>query len=371
MTSKKFILVTTTINVPYLLHDYVLDAKRFGHNLQGVIVIGDKKTPHDAGEFCAGLTAKTGTEVRYVGPAEQETYLARWPEFRDYLPWNSIDRRNIGMMMAYQTGADVVATIDDDNYLAQPDYFGGHAHVGDVGRVDAVHSQSGWWNVCEMLTEERGIPFYHRGHPYSKRWTADEAFQSETPVTARTVVNAGLWLDDPDVDAVARLNGPIRAVGVSPRYKPRLACDIGTWAPFNSQNTALLREIIPAYFLFPCVGRYDDVWASFIMRHLSDTAGDLVTYGAPLVRQKRNPHSYFRDFDDERLGMEHSDAFIHAVRLCTVPPGDYAAGFAAVARQFPDKIREACEIHKKNPAVFDEVARGMTIWSQVFANMAG
>jgi hypothetical protein len=369
MSEKSFVIVTTTINIPYLLDDYAVDAKRFGRNLLGFIVIGDRKTPTGTSEYCAGLTRSSGIECRYVGPDEQDIYLSRWPGFRDYLPWNSIDRRNIGMIMAYQSGADIVVTIDDDNYLAQPDYLGCHAHLCRTQDVETVSNQFGWWNVCEMLNEARGIPFYHRGHPYSKRWAPDEAFQSMSTIRARAVVNAGLWLDDPDVDAVARLNAPIRATGLNPLYSSRVACDIGTWAPFNSQNTAMARDLIPAYFLFPCVGRYDDVWASYVMRHLTDAAGDVVTYGAPLVRQKRNPHSYFKDFDDERFGMEHTDLFIEALRCCKVGSGSYRDEFAAVARQFPDRIRAACERVGKDPVLFVEVAQGLTLWADLFAEM--
>lgn len=369
MLEKSFVIVTTTINIPHLLDDYAADAKRFGRNLCGFIVIGDRKTPTGTADYCADLSRRSGIECRYVAPDEQESYLSRWPKFRDYLPWNSIDRRNIGMVMAYQGGADIVVTIDDDNYLAQPDYLGSHDHLGETQPIEAVSNQSGWWNVCEMLSEARGIPFYHRGHPYSKRWTADEAFQTTSMVQARAVVNAGLWLDDPDVDAIARLNAPIRATGPSPLYRPRIACDVGTWAPFNSQNTAMTRDLIPAYFLFPCVGRYDDVWASYVMRHLTDTAGDLVTYGSPLVRQKRNPHSYFKDFDDERFGVEHTDMFIEAVRACILPDGPYRARFAAVATQFPQRIAEACERTGKDAALFDEVAHGMTLWANLFVDL--
>ena len=35
----------------------------------------------------------------------------------------------------------------------------------------------------------------------------------------------------------------------------------GTWCPFNSQNTALHRNLIPAYVLSPLIGRMDDIWA--------------------------------------------------------------------------------------------------------------
>ena len=38
-----------------------------------------------------------------------------YPELSDAIGWNSIQRRNIGLLYAYEQGADVIATVDDDN----------------------------------------------------------------------------------------------------------------------------------------------------------------------------------------------------------------------------------------------------------------
>lgn len=100
----------------------------------------------------------------------------------------------------------------------------------------------------------------------------------------RAVVNAGLWLDDPDVDAITRLCNDIVATEFDAR--PACFCAVhcllaltfwsrytrdssyvmanGTWCPFNSQNTALHRDLIPAYVLSPLIGRMDDIWARYI-----------------------------------------------------------------------------------------------------------
>lgn len=42
---KSFSLITTTINYPKLIEDYVKDAIINNENLFEVIIIGDKKTP--------------------------------------------------------------------------------------------------------------------------------------------------------------------------------------------------------------------------------------------------------------------------------------------------------------------------------------
>ena len=36
------------------------------------------------------------------------------------------------------------------------------------------------------------------------------------------------------------------------------------FSPFN-QNTFLSRNVIPDYFLFPHIGRMDDIWASYYL----------------------------------------------------------------------------------------------------------
>ncbi len=364
MSEKTFAIVTTTIRKPTLLAAYFEDAQRFYRTIEQCIVVGDRKTPPEVAVFCKELAARYAVPCVYLSPDDQEQFLSRWPEFRSFLPWNSIQRRNVGLRYAAMEGAaDIVVTIDDDNFLCQPDYFGHHAHVGGIEEFETVHSQSGWWNVCEMLRESRNIPFYHRGHPWSQRWTDGEQYQARTNVRGFVAVNAGLWLDDPDVDALTRLFAPVRAIGTSEKYRARLGCAHGTWAPFNSQNTAIARSVLPAYFLFPFVGRYDDIWASYLIRYIADYRREYVTYGAPQVRQQRNPHNYLRDFDDERLGMECTDTFLAALRRCTLTADSYAGCFHEIAQQFPAHIMAVCIENSIDVTRFQEVIRGFRVWS--------
>jgi hypothetical protein len=168
---------------------------------------------------------------------------------------------------------------------------------------------------------------------------------------------------------MTRLYFPVQARTTTAAYRDKIACNIGTWAPFNSQNTALLTELIPAYLLFPHIGRYDDIWASYVVRHISDWMGDLVTYGAPLVRQKRNPHNLFKDLDAERLGMENNDTFLQALRACTLKSKTYLGAFAEIAEQFPESIKKACETNKTDLELFANVTKGLRLWSGIFKTL--
>src|SRR5579863_9906097 len=93
----KKVIVTTTINPPtkaIQLFDAMKD--------WDLVVIGDLKTPPDY-RLERGL---------YVDPDSQAKYDK---DLSDAIGWNCIQRRNIGLLMAYDMGAEIVAVIDDDN----------------------------------------------------------------------------------------------------------------------------------------------------------------------------------------------------------------------------------------------------------------
>lgn len=111
----KKIIVATTINQP-------TEAIRKFDALDGweLIVIGDKKTPKD-------YALERGT---YAGPEAQEAFAK---PLSDALGWNLVQRRNIGYLMAYDRGADVIATVDDDNIPY--DFWGAEPLVGGPATV--------------------------------------------------------------------------------------------------------------------------------------------------------------------------------------------------------------------------------------------
>lgn len=367
MKEKTYTIVTTTINIPRLLEDYAKDALKFNRKIDKFIVVGDKKSPPETADFCSKLEQDFGIKCIYLSPEDQEKDLEKFPDFKNYLPWNCVQRRNVGLHLAYQGESDIIVTIDDDNFIYQTDYLKYHSHIGDIQEIETVESPTGWWNVCEMLKEKKGIPFYHRGHPLSKRWLGDEDKKTIKKIKGRVVVNAGLWLEEPDVDALTRLYFPVDVSEPSKHFKEKIACDIGTWAPFNTQNTALAREIIPAYFLCPHnVGRNHDIWASYMVRHISDHLGHLVTYGSPLVRQERNPHNLFNDFDTERFGLEYNDIFLEALRSCKLSSKDYKGAFSEVTQQFPEQIKRVCDKNNIDFHLFDKLSEGLRLWSEIF-----
>ena len=117
MQSMKYALVTTTIRLPKLLDDYCRNFIDNDYQEVEIIVIGDKKTPAGLDSFCNDLSSKYGYMVEYWGVEKQKNWLRDFPEFAGYLPWNSIERRSLGYILAYMRGNDVIISIDDDNYV--------------------------------------------------------------------------------------------------------------------------------------------------------------------------------------------------------------------------------------------------------------
>ena len=111
-------------------------------------------------------------------------------------------------------------------------------------------------------------------------------------------IQADFWNGDPDIDAVCRME-----------HAPECKFDTvyfpfssNKFSPFNSQNTFLSKKVIKDYFLFPHIGRMDDIWASFYVEAL----GFKVVYSEPSVYQERNEHDLTIDFKKEVIGYENN-----------------------------------------------------------------
>lgn len=361
----KTTIVTTTIYVPTALKKYGENARFHEHEDVQFVVIGDKKTPPETRAFCESIAANY-YPCAYLDVEDQREYLERYPELWRHLPFNSIQRRNVGLLKAWEDGADTVITIDDDNWMLNDDFVRLHGVVGQRPELPAVESSSGWFNVCSMLEEASGTPFYHRGFPRGQRWKEPESFVCMAPIRRRVAVNAGLWLDDPDVDAMTRLERPIIVRAMRKDAPPRFVLQPGTWSPFNSQNTALLAEVIPAYFLSPCIGRYDDIWPSYIVTRIVQHLGDVIAYGRPLMRQKRNEHNLWKDLDAERVGMLLSDDFCAALQSIPLEGNTYSDCYGELVRKLPGAWRPGEGWSDAMLQAREGLLEGMAVWHNVF-----
>jgi hypothetical protein len=363
----KATIVTTTINVPKLLQKYAENARYYSHKDLDFVVIGDRKSPPETADFCQ--TIERYYPCSYLDIPAQQKYLDRFPELWAHLRFDSIQRRNIGLLLAYENGADVVITIDDDNFVMDQDFIGLHGVVGSVRELPSWGSTSGFVNVCSLLQIDDDVQFYHRGYPQKQRWTESGVFTSWSTDKRRVAVNAGFWLDNPDIDALTRMERQPVVRGYKPQWSGNIALQPETWSPFNSQNTALSREVLPAYFLSPYIGRYDDIWASYVVSRIAGHLGDVISFGNPLVRQERNPHDLWKDLDAERNGMILTDDFCEALRGIALRGRTYHQCFAEIAEALGNAWSPGARWTDSQKEWRTKLLEGMQIWHEVFAKL--
>jgi len=346
---KKIALVTTTIFIPKLLEGYALNFKKFNWKNVFFVIAGDKKTPEEINKFCEDLQSKFGYETYYLDIKKQNDLNEKLAE---YIPYNTLARRNFGMLFAYKEGADIIITIDDDNFVGENNYLYYHSIVGERVELKCLGTDTGWYNVCEVLKEEKNRYFFHRGFPIDKRKATNVIEVSLKK--CRIVANEGLWLNSPDVDAVALLNyGELNVIGFNSfLFGDNFALEKGTWCPINTQNTAILREALPSFFLNPQQLRYDDIWAGFILRKIADYIGDYISYGEPIVIHKRNTHNYIKDLENEIDGMKRTPQLIEELRKIDL-----------TCKSYLDCTYELIEKLSSN---FDDLKKGYYVWLEAF-----
>lgn len=301
---KRFI-VTTTINPPTeAIEKY--DSK----NGWELIVIGDKKTPTD-------YHLKNGL---YVSPADQEKID---PALSDAIGWNSIQRRNFGTLLAYKSGADIVAFVDDDNIPLE--YWGENLLVNFEAECNYFEVDDVCFDPVAVTNHET---LWHRGFPI--QLLSSRKYNRKQRRKVRVDVQADFWNGDPDIDAICRMEH-------APECEFDPACfpiSSNTISPFNSQNTFVARRVLPDYFLYPHVGRMDDIWASF---H-AQAQGHKVVYHIPSVYQQRNEHDLTVDFTKEVIGYEKNLSILK----------DLQHDPTAIIHYLPEKSRLAWKLYQEH-----------------------
>lgn len=357
-------LITTTIHVPEALHGYARDAREHGRTIK-IYVAGDRGTSAATPDYCARLARDAGIECEYLGPAAQEAFLSPWPALRDHLPWNCIQRRNVAVLKAVCDGADAVVTIDDDNFIAEPDYFAHCAAAGGRLTLPAYGKAGEWFNVCRFLTTANNYQFVPRGYGMAARADLDDGSVpvARVPLSLPLAVVAGFWLGDPDVDAATRLAHPVEVIRY--RLDHNFFLVPGARSPFNSQNTLLARAVLPAYFLSPNVGRYDDIFASFIVKRIADHLGWGVSFGRPLVRQERNEHDLLRDFDLERLGMRLVDSLTEDLAGVPLRGDTFASCALEICDQLETPARRVHPTPGEGRGALAAFFAGYRIWAEL------
>jgi hypothetical protein len=262
------------------------------------IVIGDEPSPPDFKlEGC-----------RFYGlAAQRELGLS----FARLCPTRHYARKNIGYLLAMRAGATVMIETDDDNH-PNPEFW------YERNRLQAVKSVSnaGWVNVYRYFTDA-GI--WPRGLPLDRIRTDIPEFESLRQAGVDCPIQQGLADENPDVDAIYRLALPLPQ---SFRKDRRVALGVGSWSPFNSQNTTWWTDAFPLLYLPAyCSFRMTDIWRSFIAQRICWANDWAILYHEPTVWQERNEHNLMRDFRDEVPGYLNNAAICEALDKLSLKAG--------------------------------------------------
>jgi hypothetical protein len=302
MKKPQAALVVTTIGDGQFLNFYAEKFKRSEVlDRVTIYVIPDLKTPASVFERCRQLQ-KAGVLITCPSIQEQEIYLSKLG-ISTLIAYNSDHRRNVGFLMALAGECEYLISIDDDNLCKDGGAFiDEHAIVCQGEReFEAIDCASGWYNICELL-EVEPANVYPRGLPYRfRRPTAGSSRHFERGVVH---LNAGLWLGEPDLDAITWLANPATARSFR---GTSLVLGRDTWSPINTQNTALHRDAVAAFYFVSMahnvagmqMGRYGDIFSGYFCQACIRHLGYRLRVGTPVVDHLRNRHNYLSDLNQE------------------------------------------------------------------------
>jgi hypothetical protein len=272
----KKIIVTTTIQSPTKATKLFSEKENWE-----LLVVGDLKTPHE--EY-------KKINCTYLHPEYQDK---KYEKISNLLGWNTIQRRNIGFIEAFNLGADIIATVDDDNIPY--DSWGNNLLLKKQIEVDLYEPVKS--DYFDPLSVTNRNDLWHRGYPIEHLQIKNN-IEYKGKIKKQFYVQADLWDGDPDIDAICRLaNRPcVKFDDIKPFTSNKLS-------PFNSQNTFLDRDIIPYYMVLPHVGRMDDIWGGYL---LEKKFGSCVVYNKATVYQERNPQDLIKNLENEIIGYKNT-----------------------------------------------------------------
>jgi hypothetical protein len=291
----KIALCTTTIHVPHALKLM----RRMDGNAQFFVAV-DENTPGEVHRFVSEIDR---AQHYFHGDGDWKCSNA--------IGFRTLARRNIAFLEALAWGADVIYSWDNDNLPINRTHF---SHIHRMDRLFngiKVTGTEGWFDPGTLL-----IPATrHRGFPHARH-----ARKSCSPVVdARIGVAAGLVIGDPDIDSTTRIEKAPDIGAVHVLGQTGIVVEPGTWSVFNSQNTAVIRELIPSWFMAPGCHRHDDIFASLVVQRVMRDRGYHAHFGPPFTYQQRNPHDLMADLRAEIDGMSNVTKMAELLDIVKLP----------------------------------------------------
>lgn len=224
-------------------------------------------------------------------------------EIAKHLPNKHYSRKNIGYLLAIQSGSEVIIETDDDN-IPMDSFWESRA----VFQHARLPQGEGWVNVYKYFSSKHIWP---RGFDIEKLNIALPIVGDDLHLVY-SPIQQGLADDNPDVDAIFRMifSGTVKfEPNQSIALSGKLIC------PFNSQNTTWFKEAFPLMYLPSyCSFRMTDIWRSFIAIRIASIYNWNILFHKSTVRQDRNIHSLIKDFEDEIPGYINNNLIVSSLQ---------------------------------------------------------
>ena len=293
MKNTALVITSIAADTHPVLKQYALETKE---NNVAFVMIGDTKSPAQFSlEGCDFYSVSRQKDLAFT--------LARELPFKHYA------RKNLGYLIAIQSGAEVIIETDDDN-IPLADFWQARTRTQQA----RVLTDTSWTNVYQYFS---GANIWPRGF-------ALEALRDPLPPlpnisTIECPVQQGLADDNPDVDAIYRLTQPLP---IQFNKFDNVALGDNAICPFNSQNTTWFKETFALLYLPSyCSFRMTDIWRSFIAQRILWACGWTVLFHNSTVRQERNDHSLMGDFKDEISGYTNNLEIMRTLGQLDLAPG--------------------------------------------------
>jgi hypothetical protein len=350
----KIYIIIASINVLSNLHGFKKEIAELKDSVKVVVVDeGDEVVRQKNKELLKDF------DYEFYGPKERtqwfkDHFIGSHEKYSSIIPEKCHAETSFGSLIAWKEKADVILELDDDCFHVNGhDLIRGHLNnlLDDYGLI--VNSNSKWYSTIENLVLNCNLLVFPRGHPYTSE-TRVESY-SWRDENGKCVLNMGLWIGHPDLDALTILYNSgldgrcsIKSVGLK---RDKVIVDRGTYFAICSMNTSFQRKIIPAFYQLYMkvmgIDRFDDIWSGIFIKKIADHLRDSICLGKPLVYHDKRPRSTFRDLKAELEGMIMNEVFWKIVDSLELSGKDYFECYLELADGIERNIEKFSEkIHR-------------------------
>lgn len=249
--------------------------------------------------------------------------------------------RNYGFYKAFQMGADIIITLDDDCYPVK-----NHHLVEQHTKNLSLSVPAQWTNTNPDIRH-----MYTRGMPYLNR------------TQNQVMLSHGIWTNVLDHDGPTHLQHLEFKSEFSEQFLQIIPKNC--YYPMCSMNIAFNREVIPLLY-FPLMGenikgkkwgydRFDDIWAGIFSKKIMDHLGYSVVNGAPMV-EHRKASDPFNNLIKEAQGIKTNEVIwqaVDTVKLTKKTP-------VACYRELINKVSFPKEEY------FENLKKAINLWLDLF-----